>query len=114
MTIYRNLGRWDTSNVEMADGKIVCYDKQKRTPRMEFIDYGLGLFQPEVFASLPQGQAADLASIYQSLVARQDLVAYEVKQRFYEVGSFEGLRELDDLLTQDPNQFLKGNNHELH
>jgi len=114
MTIYRNHGKWDTSNVEMSNNKILCYDKKKRTPRMEFIDYGLGLFRPTVFAALPQGQTADLAEIYKSLVAQDQLLAYEVKQRFYEVGSFEGLRELDELLTRDPNQFLKGEKHELH
>ncbi len=107
MTVHRNQGKWDTSNVEMADGQILCYDKKNRAPRMEFIDYGLGLFQPEVFASLPEGQSADLAEIYQKLVAARGLLAYEVKERFYEVGSFEGLRELDGLLIADANQFLK-------
>ena len=114
MTVYRNEGKWDTSNVEMRSNQILCYDKKNRTPRMEFIDYGLGLFKPEVFASLSQGQAADLAEIYQTLVVRRDLLAYEVSQRFYEVGSFEGWHELDELLTHDPDQFLKGKNYELH
>ena len=108
MTVYRNHGKWDTSNVEMRNNEILCYDKINRTTRMEFIDYGLGLFKREVFASLPQGQPADLTEIYQNLVAHHNLLAYEVKQRFYEVGSFEGLHELDKLLTHDTNQFLKG------
>jgi N-acetyl-alpha-D-muramate 1-phosphate uridylyltransferase len=108
MTIYRNHGKWDTSNVEMRNSEILCYDKKNRTSRMEFIDYGLGLFKPEVFASLPQGQPAGLAEIYQKLLAHRELLAYEVKQRFYEVGSFEGLNELNELLTRDPDQFLKG------
>ena len=107
MTVYRNQGKWDTSNVEMDGGRILCYDKKNRTPRMEFIDYGLGVFRPEVFASLPEGQPADLAEIYQKLVANHSLLAYEVKQRFYEIGSLEGLRELDRLFAADPDQFLK-------
>jgi N-acetyl-alpha-D-muramate 1-phosphate uridylyltransferase len=108
MTVYSNHGKWDASNVEMRNSEILCYDKKNHTSRMEFIDYGLGLFKPEVFASLPQGQPADLAEIYQKLLAQRDLLAYEVKQRFYEVGSFEGLNELNELLTRDPDQFLKG------
>ena len=107
MTIYRNQGKWDTSNVEMVDGQILSYDKKNRTPRMEFIDYGLGLFQPEVFTSLIEDQPADLAEIYQGLVKEHKLLAYEVKQRFFEIGSFEGLRELDILLAENPNQFLR-------
>ena len=108
MTVYRNQGQWDTSNVEMRNNEILCYDKINRTTRMEFIDYGLGLFKRDVFASMPRGQPADLTEIYQNLVAHHSLLAYEVKQRFYEVGSFEGLQELDKLLLHDPNQFLKG------
>jgi NDP-sugar pyrophosphorylase family protein len=110
MTVYRNQDKWDTSNVEMTDGQILCYDKKIHTPRMEFIDYGLGLFQPDVFASLAEGQPADLDGIYQNLAANHDLSAYEVSQRFYEIGSFEGLHELDGLLSSDPDQFLRREN----
>ena len=106
MTVYRNKGKWDTSNVEMQNEQILCYDKKNRNVRMEFIDYGLGLFNPEVFASMPENQPIDLANIYQKLVVGHNLLAYEVKQRFYEIGSFEGLRELDKLLTSDPNKYL--------
>src|SRR4051794_40017734 len=31
MTVFRNDGRWDTSNVEYAAGRIVAYDKIDRT-----------------------------------------------------------------------------------
>lgn len=107
MTVYRNQGKWDASNVEMVNGQILSYDKKNHTPGMEFIDYGLGLFQPEVFASLPAGQPADLADIYQRLAEGRNLLAYEVKQRFYEIGSFEGLNELNEILVHDPDQFLR-------
>jgi len=107
MTVYRNNGKWDTSNVELKNAQIVSYDKKKQTPRMKFIDYGLGLFRPDVFASLPKGQAFDLAEIYQRLVKERRLLAYQANERFYEIGSFEGLRELDELLTSAPTQFLR-------
>lgn len=106
MTTYRNQGRFDTSNVEMAGGRILKYDKKFRTPRMEHIDYGLGIFRPSVFEGVQEGQTADLAEIYQELISDKKLLAYEVQERFYEVGSFEGLRELDVLLSNDPDQFL--------
>ena len=31
MTVFRNEGRWDTSNVEFRDGRILAYDKVDRT-----------------------------------------------------------------------------------
>jgi len=107
MTVYHNQGEWDTSNVELKNGQIVHYDKKVHTPRMEYIDYGLGLFRHQAFVHLTEGQPADLAEIYQKLVTEHKLLAYEVKQRFYEIGTFEGLRELDELLTRAPDQFLR-------
>ncbi len=107
MTIFHNQGRWDTSNVQAVNGRILHYDKKSHTPYMEYIDYGLGMFQPAAFASLPEERLTDLAEVYQQLVADHELLAYEVRQRFYEIGSFEGLKELDELLVRDPNQFLR-------
>jgi len=93
MTIFRNEGRWDTSNVEFSDGRIRAHDKRTQTPRMQYIDYGLGAFRADAFDHVPVGQPADLATLYQRLLERGELAAYEVGQRFHEVGSLAGLEE---------------------
>ncbi len=95
MTVYRNQGRWDTSNVEFTEGRILAYDKENRTTRMQHIDYGLGVFTAAAFAGSPH---ADLAALYRDLLSRQRLAACEVHERFYEIGSFEGIRELSEHL----------------
>lgn len=99
MTVYRNEGQFDTSNVEFADGRILVYDKRRRTPRMRHIDYGLGAFRAAAFAGLPDDRPSDLASLYQDLLARDQLEALEIPGRFYEIGSFEGIRELEEYLS---------------
>jgi NDP-sugar pyrophosphorylase family protein len=91
MTVYRNEGRWDSSNVEFADGRIVAYDKKNRTARMQHIDYGLGVFSRAAFEGSPH---ADLADVYGDLLRRGQLAALEVHERFYEIGSFDGIAEL--------------------
>jgi len=96
MTVYRNQGRWDTSNVEFSQGRIVAYDKQNRTPRMQHIDYGLGVFNRSAFENEPH---ADLADVYRGLLRRGQLAACVVHERFYQVGSFEGLQELSEYLA---------------
>jgi NDP-sugar pyrophosphorylase family protein len=90
MTVYRNEGQWDASNVEFAGGRILAYDKDRRTPSMRHIDYGLGVFRREAF----DGPEADLAATYQRLLRAGQLAGYEVHERFFEVGSFEGVRDL--------------------
>jgi N-acetyl-alpha-D-muramate 1-phosphate uridylyltransferase len=99
MTVFRNEGKWDASNVEFAAGKIVAYSKTNRNPRMRYIDYGIGVFRAEAFDILPVGEASDLAELYMDLLQRRQLAAYEVTERFYEIGSPEGLRETAEFLA---------------
>jgi N-acetyl-alpha-D-muramate 1-phosphate uridylyltransferase len=99
MTVFRNEGRWDSSNVEYSDARILAYDKKNRTPRMEFIDYGLGMLRAEALARIPDGQPFDLAQLYQDLLHDDQLAAFEVKMRFYEIGSLEGIQDLSNYLA---------------
>jgi NDP-sugar pyrophosphorylase family protein len=98
MTVYRNEGRWDQSNVEFHAGRILAYDKRRPSERMRHIDYGLGVFESSVFAALTPGQTHDLADLYGELLARGDLAAFEVAERFWEVGSEAGWQELRSVL----------------
>ena len=98
MTVYENHGRYDSSNVEFAHGEILRYDKKNKTPAMHHIDYGLGVFRAAAFDGFARDAVVDLATVQMALVARRQLAGYEMKQRFYEIGSHEGLNELDALL----------------
>ena len=98
MTVYRNKGLYDKSNVEYDGSHIVCYDKLHHTSAMHHIDYGLGAFRRSVFTALPYGEKVDLANAYQELLKAQKLAAYEVHERFHEIGSPEGLQDTIDFL----------------
>jgi len=93
MTILRNLDRWEKSNVVFKEGRIQCYDKVHRIPGMEFIDYGLGVLRTEALTAYAEDIPLDLAQIYQDLIAKDQLAAFEVSERFYEIGSPAGLAE---------------------
>ncbi len=98
MTIFHNQGRWDTSNVVFADGTIRTYDKKERQPAMQHIDYGLGILRAATLTAYPDDQSFDLADVYRDLSRTGHLAGFEVRHRFYEIGSHEGLAELDQLL----------------
>jgi MurNAc alpha-1-phosphate uridylyltransferase len=98
MTVFRNEGKWDTSNVEFGDKEIIAYDKIIRTPRMLHIDYGLEIFTKKAFANVPDNEPYDLVPVYQELIRNNQLAAYEVFERFYENGSFSGISELCEYL----------------
>jgi len=100
MTVYRNEGLYDTSNVVFADGEIKVYDKKARLPQMRHIDYGLSLFKASVFEAYSADQPFDLAEVMGRLVREKQLAGYEVPERFYEMGSPAGLAELEALLAR--------------
>jgi NDP-sugar pyrophosphorylase family protein len=98
MTVYFNEGKYDTSNVVFRDGEIVVYDKKAKSPEMRHIDYGLSLFRASVFEAYEADRVFDLAEVMGKLVREKQLAGYEVRERFYEIGSPAGLAELETLL----------------
>jgi len=99
MTVYRNENRWDTSNVLFEDNRIVRYSKTGRTAAMQHIDYGLGILRTETLKGY--GELFDLADVYASLAECGELSGYEAKNRFYEIGSPGGLKELEEHLKNE-------------
>ena len=95
MTVLRNDGRWDASNVIYDGGRVLLYDKSPNA-QMRYIDYGLSVFRREIVASVQQ---ADLAAVFHDLSLRGELAGFEVRKRFYEIGSPSGLRDFEEYLS---------------
>ena len=104
MTVFRNDGRWDASNVIFDGGLVTLYDKQRRArPAADFafIDYGLSALQRRVIeAEVAPGGRGDLADLFNALSVRGALAGFEVKQRFYEIGSPAGLEDFERWLRR--------------
>jgi NDP-sugar pyrophosphorylase family protein len=98
MTVLRNEGRWDRSNVIYQPGRVVRYDKNA-APGMQYIDYGLSCFRRDVF---DESTYSDLAALFHELSMQGKLAGFEVHERFYEVGSPAGLRDLEQYLEAAP------------
>jgi len=102
MTVLENRGRWGESNAIATRGRVVLYDKGRRDPRaaeMEHIDYGLLAFRRSVVeARVSPSYPADLADLLHALSLAGELAAFEVTTRFYEVGSPQGLADLERFL----------------
>ena len=96
LTIYKNEGRFDKSNVEFIDHKFVVYDKQNPTEKMNYIDYGLSILSKRIIKKyIPNNTFYDLADCYNALSKKNQLIGYEAKNRFYEIGSISGLRDFE-------------------
>lgn len=98
MTFLKNQGRWDRSNVEAHQGRLIAYNKRQPTSAMEHIDYGLGVLSRRALESWQGDSSFDLADLYQALALQGDLAGHKVTHRFYEIGSKEGLVEAEKFL----------------
>jgi NDP-sugar pyrophosphorylase family protein len=97
--VFENHEAYDASNVWFEDGRIKLYSKKEKIPQMKHIDYGLGVFRAAAFDACPRDAVVDLATVQTDLVSRGELAGYEMKERFYEIGSHAGLDELNRLLA---------------
>jgi NDP-sugar pyrophosphorylase family protein len=100
MTIYRNDNLWDRSNVVYVGGNILAYDKNNLTSDMHFIDYGLAILNKKSIEPLITKDVFDLSEIYQKLIENNNMAGYVIGKRFYEIGSSEGISEMQDYIKQ--------------
>jgi hypothetical protein len=96
MTVLQNRDRWDKSNVEYRGGRLVEYNKHHPRPEMGYIDYGLSILTPLALAEHPVDQGLDLADVFHALSVAGQLAGHEVFERFYEIGSHQGLAETEE------------------
>lgn len=100
MTVLKNQNRWDKSNVEFDAGQIIEYNKSVFRPQMHYIDYGLGILQSSVLEAYPARQSFDLSKVYNDLSLVGELAGYEVFERFYEIGSHQGIADTQAYLLE--------------
>ena len=96
MTVMRNHNKWDKSNV-LFDGQfLIEYNKSSPKTEMAHIDYGVSILSSNVLDKYIGGEVFDLATVFQQLSILGQLKGFEVSQRFYEMGSHTGLKEMED------------------
>ena len=100
MTVYANKGKFDSSNIRFEQGQILEYEKGSDEPYFQHIDYGLSYFNSSVFREFPRAEKLDLMEIYRNLIVRKNLCGFEVSERFYEIGSINGINQFSVYLER--------------
>jgi NDP-sugar pyrophosphorylase family protein len=80
---------------------VLAYDKLHYHKAMTYVDFGFLIFRKEAFAQYPAQTGFDLAVPLKHLIIQRELKAFEVSERFYEVGTEEGIRTLTEYLSDD-------------
>lgn len=101
MTIIKNSDKWDKSNVHYFDTRLVEYNKEHPKSNMNYIDYGLGILSKVLFSHYKDNQSFDLSEVYRDLSHTSDLHGHLVSERFYEIGSHQGLRDIEQYFLSE-------------
>jgi NDP-sugar pyrophosphorylase family protein len=100
MSVFLNSGRWDESNTAVAGDRVLRYEKGKRDPALDHIDYGALALRREVIEALPAAAAHGLDAVQSDLAGAGRLRACLAAERFYEIGSPAGLADLEEYLRK--------------
>lgn len=100
MIVFKNLNKYEPSNVEVKNNLVKSYSKKRKTKKMKYIDYGVSIYRKEVLKYLPRNQVCDLTKLQQVLIKKRQLLAYPAEKRFYQIGSPDGLEELKNYIKR--------------
>ena len=100
MIVFKNLNKYEPSNVEVKNNLVKSYSKKRKTKKMKYIDYGISIYRKEVLKHLPKNQVCDLTRLQQALIKKRQLLAYPAEKRFYQIGSPDGLEELKNYIKR--------------
>jgi len=95
MTVYRNNDSYDRSNTSVNNGLVTSYSKTVKSEDMVYIDYGATIFRKSVLEMIPPNMFYSLEALIPRLVEKGEVIAFEAKHRFYEIGSPQGLQEFE-------------------
>ena len=92
MSVFQNFDKIDSSNLLVSNQRVIKYNN-KKTKDMTFIDYGLSIFRKNALEFIPKNEFFSTNDFYSKLVEFDELLAYEVKKRFYHIGNPSALGE---------------------
>lgn len=101
MVVYKNYNKYDKSNVCLEGNKVSKYDKNNGD-NMFYIDYGVSLLRKSILEFIPDGIVYSLEDVFKKIINQNSMLAFEAKERFYEIGSFKGLEEFTNFILTKP------------
>jgi N-acetyl-alpha-D-muramate 1-phosphate uridylyltransferase len=99
MTVLENENSYGPSNAVVEGELVVAYGKSPTPQNARWMDYGLLSFERGV---IEHSSDADLEPVLAKLAGEMQLAAYEVDERFYEIGDEAGLAETTEFVGVSP------------
>lgn len=104
VSAYGNSEKAIQNNIAIDESnRIIKYDKEN--PKgMAYVDSGAAVFKKELLSFIPRGKFCSLENeVFDKLIKKRELMAFVNSQKFYDMGSFKGLKILKDKLDHVKN-----------
>jgi NDP-sugar pyrophosphorylase family protein len=93
-----------SNNIALDEtGFVIRYDKGTADPQLRYVEAGVLAFHRSIAGLIPDGIVSLEKEIFPKLIAQRKLLAYQTNQRFYDIGTPERLRLVEDFLLNDHN-----------
>jgi NDP-sugar pyrophosphorylase family protein len=102
MAVLHNFDEYGPSDLVVEDGIVKEYDKTHSSPGLEWVNFGVSALRRETLQLVEPHRFCDEETFYGQLIAHRQLTAFEVKDRFYEIGSPSGLEQFRQFITSSP------------
>lgn len=95
MTIYRQQNSSLSNNVIFDGVRILKYSKSNSSQEFNYIDYGFGVINSSCLTKI-EDEEIDLSEVLTDLAQKEELAPYVAVKPFYEIGSMDGIRQLEE------------------
>jgi NDP-sugar pyrophosphorylase family protein len=99
MAVLHNYHEYGPSDLVIADGMVREYDKKQSRPDLEWVNFGVSALRRQALQLVEPHRFYDEEAFYGQLIAQRQLIAFEVKDRFYEIGSPSGLAQFGHFIA---------------
>ncbi|MHB1907803.1 MAG: sugar phosphate nucleotidyltransferase [Nitrososphaerales archaeon] len=99
MFVYENHNQYGNSDLRVKDGYVIDYNKKAKPPGMNWINFGVSILRKEALQFIQTGQICGEEEFYSELIKRKELLAFETRERFYEIGTRETLAEFEEWIA---------------
>jgi len=100
MVVYKNKDKYDKSNLIIKDNIAVGYGDKDRNKDMVYIDYGTSILNKKTLGLVPKNTMFSTGAFFSKLIKRNELLTFEVTERFYHIGNPEALEEFRRYIKQ--------------
>jgi len=102
MVVYENHDFYGKSDIAVKDGYVTNYDKVGRSEGMVWVNFGVTALRKRALSFIPPAKECGEEEFYRELILRKELLAFQVSDRFYEIGSPHALKEFEQFILRQP------------